>query len=513
MTSINQSSGQGALFELVARGVKDTYFLKDSKESFYPYDASYESSTHHLAERKTIVPINGTSWGNTFEVEIDPYGDVMTECAFEIDLPTWIPQLPRVLGGPLYKPSVINGLYPITTKINSESYGYVNYIGYFLFEKIQFYQDQFLIQEWSGDGLLAKQLSEGSYTSSFLQQTLGGLVEPIDPVTNLPTDRGIQLRATPGHLRVKLPLPGLQCPGDGGFPLVAMAWQKFRLKVTLRKLEDLVVCSNESLYRPNITPWLVPEFTYTGEDGVQIDFTPNTLAEMGNPTILLSTVQHYVPPRVQEELRSTPIQIPFRRQFENDFTFGELDYIPLDKGGTAAVTRRLDGRHPTEKIFWFFRNQTSIDRNRLDNFSNDYFLPIPPALIPPTVTNPYTLFYGAYYYKMKLVIAGRDRENLHEPFLWQDICQLVKDEKASGLQIGEMKWSTGDNYGTIYPAPRQPEGTVNFTTADRPTLHIDLANITGNEYDGRRRSEFRVFTEGWDVYDVREGRGRLMFAN
>ena len=82
-----------------------------------------------------------------------------------------------------------------------------------------------------------------------------------------------------------------------------------------------------------------------------------------------------------------------------------------------------------------------------------------------------------------------------------------------GLQIGEMKWSSGDSYGTIYPAPRQPEGTVNFTTADRPTLHIDLANITGNPNDGRRRSEFRVFTEGWDVYDVREGRGRLLFAN
>ena len=76
-----------------------------------------------------------------------------------------------------------------------------------------------------------------------------------------------------------------------------------------------------------------------------------------------------------------------------------------------------------------------------------------------------------------------------------------------------MKWSSGDSYGTIYPAPRQPEGTVNFTTADRPTLHIDLANITGNPNDGRRRSEFRVFTEGWDVYDVREGRGRLLFAN
>jgi len=508
MTSINQSSGQGALFELVARGVKDTYFVKDSKESFYPYDASYDSSAHHLAERKTMVPINGTAWGNTFEVEIDAYGDILTECAFEIDLPSWIPQIPRILNGPVYQPNVINGLYPITENGTSNSYGYVNYIGYFLFERIQFYQDQFLIQEWSGDGLLAKQLSEGSYTSSFLEQTLGGLIEPIDPITNLPLDRGIQLRATPGHLRVKLPLPGLQCPGDGGFPLVAMAWQKFRIRATLRKLEDLVVCSNPLISKPNLTPWLLPQFTYVGEDGVPITFQPNTLAEMGNPTILLSTIQDYVPPRVQEELRSTVIQIPFRRQFENNFTFGELDYIPLDKGGVAAVTRRLDGRHPTEKIFWFFRTQNALDKNHLDDFSNNYF-----DTHIPNATNPFTIPYEAFYYRIKLVIAGKDRENLHEPFLWQDICQLVKDEKASGLGIGEMKWSTGSNYGTIYPAARQPEGTVNFTTADRPTLYLELANITGSPIDGKRKSEFRVFTEGWDVYDVREGRGRLLFAN
>ena len=513
MTSINQSSGQGALFELVARGVKDTYFLKDSKESFYPYDASYESSAHHLAERKTMVPINGTSWGNTFEVEIDPYGDVMTECAFEIDLPTWLPQLPIDANesSKLYNPATVNGLYPITS--GGRSYGYVNYVGYFLFEKIQFYQDQFLIQEWSGDGLLTKQLSEGSYTSSFLQQTLGGLTEPINPLTNIPEDRGIQLRATPGHLRVKLPLPGLQCPGDGGFPLVAMAWQKFRIKATLRKLEDLVVCSDTTinkLQNPDIFyPWNVNTFSYPIDNSIApYVFSPIPLLDIPNPTILLSTVQHYVPPRVQEELRATPIQIPFRRQFENDFTFGELDYIPLDKGGTASVTRRLDGRHPTEKIFWFFRNQNSIDKNRLDDFSNDYF-----TTRLPTATNPYTIFYGGSYYRIKLVIAGRDRENLHEPFVWQDICQLIKDEKASGLEIGEMKWSSGDRYGTIYPAPRQPEGTVNFTTADRPTLYLELANISGNPNDGKRKSEFRVFTEGWDVYDVREGRGRLLFAN
>jgi hypothetical protein len=508
MTTINQSSGQGALFELVARGVKDSYFLKDSKESYFPYDASYSSSVHHLAERKTMVPINDVKFGGTFEVEIDPYGDILTECAFEIDLPTWIPSLPRKLGQELYQPSTINGLYEITSNSNDTSYGYVNYVGYFLFEKIQFFQDQFLIQEWSGDGLLAKQVCEGSWNSSFLQQTLGGLIETPD----LPA-RGIQLRATPGHLRIKLPLPGLQCPGDVGLPLVAMSWQKFRIKATLRPIEDLVVCSDETFFKPNIYPWLVPEFKYTDEDGNLVTFAPKPLSEIGQPTILLSTIQQYVPPAVQQELRSSIIQIPFRRQFENNFTFGELDYISLDKGGSASVTRRLDGRFPTEKIFWFFRTQNALDRNQLDNFYNNFFDADPVPGFIPTPTQPYTIPYGNFFYKMKLVIAGRDRENEHEPFIWGEVSQAVKDEKASGLNIGEMKWTTGATYGTIYPAPRQPEGTVNFTTADRPTLHLDLANIRLNPILAQRKSEFRVFTEGWAVYDVREGRGRLLFAN
>jgi hypothetical protein len=298
----------------------------------------------------------------------------------------------------------------------------------------------------------------------------------------------------------------MQCPGDGGFPLVAMAWQKFRIKGILRPLEDLVVCSDCTMRKP--APWNVPQFEYKFPDATTYTFSPKPLNQIGQPTILLSTIQHYVAPKVQEELRSKPIQIPFRRQFENNFTFGELDYIPLDKGGTAACTRRLDGRHPTEKIFWFFRNYNSLDNNRLDDFFNDYF-----ESHPPSATQPYTTPYGEYYYRMKLVIAGKDRELLHEPFLWNPICQFAKDEKASGKQIGEMKWSTGAQYGTIYPAPRQPEGTVNFTTADRPTLYLELANITPNLMLAQRKSEFRVFTEGWNVYEVKEGRGRLLFAN
>jgi hypothetical protein len=377
-------------------------------------------------------------------------------------------------------------------------------VGYFLFESIQFYQDQFLIQEWSGDGLLAKQMTEGSWNSSFLQQAQGGWLETTDDATGLPTVRGIQLRATPGHLRIVLPLPGTQCPGDAGFPLVAMPWQNFRIKGVLRKLEDLVVCSDATINKPK--PWNIQTFVMTYDDNSTYSFPP--LSQLPAPTIMLSTIQHYVPPGIQQELRSRTIELPFRKQFENRFTFGELDYIPLDKGGVASVTRPLDGRHPTERIFWFFRTSTALDRNRLDNFYNDYF-----DSHTPTAVQPYTIPGGEFYYDMKLVIAGKDREDGYDPFVWSSITQLVKDEKANGRHIGSMNWSTGEKYGTIYPAARGPEGTINLTSADRPTLHLNLANITTNPILAQRKAEWRVYTEGWNVYIIKEGRGKLMFAS
>jgi hypothetical protein len=81
------------------------------------------------------------------------------------------------------------------------------------------------------------------------------------------------------------------------------------------------------------------------------------------------------------------------------------------------------------------------------------------------------------------------------------------------MHIGSMNWSTGEKYGMIYPAERQPEGPVNLTTADRPTLYIELANINSNAVLAQRKAEMRLFTEGWNVYVVKEGRGRLMFAS
>ena len=425
----------------------------------------------------------------------------MTECALEIDLPSWLPPtLPsETETGPMISSATVNRLFPITTNDGAaQTYGYVNGVGYFLFERIQLFQDQILLQEWSGDYLYAKQLTEGSANSSDLDLTLGGATGS--------SVRALAMRATPGHLRIILPLPGMQCPGDAGLPLCAMAWQSLRIKGTLRKLEDLIVCSDATVFRPS--PWNIPSFVAQYDDGTSYPFHPLGRLAIGDPTILLSTTQHYVTPAIQSELRNTAIEIPFRRTFENQFTFGELDFISLDKGGVAAVTRRLDGRHPTERLLWFFRNWNRYDNNRLDDFLNDYFTDHTP-----TAVQPYS--NGFFYYNLKLNIAGKEREDLLPPLVWTQLNAYAKEQRDGGIsaKIGTMNWGTGDRYGTVYPAPRQPEGSVNLTTADRPTLYLELANIHPAPYLGQRKAEMRVITEGWCVYQVKEGRGKLMFAS
>jgi hypothetical protein len=100
------------------------------------------------------VPLNAPKFGQTCEIEIDTYGDILTQCTILVDLPTWLPQLPVVAGGTTLPPQDANQTYWITDS-SGISYGYCSYIGYFLFERIQLYQDSALIQEWSGDLLFA----------------------------------------------------------------------------------------------------------------------------------------------------------------------------------------------------------------------------------------------------------------------------------------------------------------------------------------------------------------------
>jgi hypothetical protein len=495
-SAIPQSSLQGSLFELVARGKKDTYYVADSSSSVFLFGSAYDSSVPFLQERRTTVPLNQPRFGAFCEVELERFGDIITECTILVDLPTWLPPLPTQepnLNGST-NPIEANSLYWIKDA-SGVSYGYTQSVVYFLFESIQFYQDSALLMEWSGDQIFALTVTEGSWNSSYLtSQYTGGInVGPTE-------GRSIAFRATPSRLRLTLPLPGLQTPGDGGFPICCMPKQAYRIRMKLRPLEDIVV-SDSLVCKP--APWTQSTFSYTPDGATEpYVFSPLERNQIGQPTILLETRQAYVPHEIKQGLQNNRQSIPFRRPFENIFTFGPNDYTALGSGvgvaeqqPTAAVTRRLDARHPVERIVWFYRTANAIDRNRLWD------------LVDPSGAD------GQFYNATKLVIAGRDREELFGPMVWQDMESYAKDEMDSGFNIGEMRWNRGDKYDEVRPYGRVAEGAVNFTSADRPTLYIQLNNVPPQATTGLRKSELYVFMEGWNVFEVAEGRARLKFAN
>ena len=128
-------TNEGALYELLARGNKDVYFFNDDFSSVSPYDNRYNPVPAQLHELRRIPPLNGADFGRTCEFEFEAAGEVFVDPTLVIDLPSWLP--PQVAA---------SNPKSVITDADGVSYGYTNGIGYFLFSKIQIYQDQLLLQ-------------------------------------------------------------------------------------------------------------------------------------------------------------------------------------------------------------------------------------------------------------------------------------------------------------------------------------------------------------------------------
>ena len=136
------TSAEGSLLELVARGKKDVYFMNSNKDAHVPFSYNIQTWPATIDEVRQTQPLNMIDFGRSVEWEMEVFGDIMINASLVIELPTWFPSA-------------------IVSKNNSnrisdaqgQTYGYTQGIGAFLFEQIQFYQDQLLLQEFSGDFL------------------------------------------------------------------------------------------------------------------------------------------------------------------------------------------------------------------------------------------------------------------------------------------------------------------------------------------------------------------------
>jgi hypothetical protein len=478
-TTRNQTSIDGALYELVARGVKDTYFIKDEKDSVQPFNWTYERWPASLPETRWTNPLNQPRWGQRCEFEFDLPGDVLMEASLVVELPSWLP------------PEMITSNQTSDTYLteNPEKvYGYVNGIGYFLFEKIEIYQDKILLQEVSGDSLYVASLSRGNWNQGFLKQQLAGVHDG--------SRLSIMRNATPGRLEIQLPMIGCSWEGDRGLPLCGLRNQTFRLRLTLRPLESLIE-TNTNEQTPS--PW-EKEFT---QDRDVDDVSGLSLARplMKQPTIYLKTKQLYLLNEAREQLAKETIEVPYIRYFDNHFSANQLDYAPFDLNGNANIIKFLDANYNVERIMTYFRNTASVAQNRLWDFENS-------KLYTNGVENK-----GQFYNSVQLVIAGQVREGPWAPDVWQNVVIDAKQERSLGRNIITMDWSRGWRIEDQTPAIREPTGGINFTTADRPMLTISLNDIDVNPVLGYKQAQMISCCESWALYRIRNGRGGLEYAN
>lgn len=472
----------GALYELVARGNKDKYFFSSDLESesvISPFANGYESTDPHLDETKTQPPRNATDWGRMVEFELEMWGDILSEVYIRIDMPTWLPSLPLVAGGQSLPPQEANWSQHIMDT-SGNSYGWTNGIAYFLFEKIQVLQDAILLQEVSGDSLFFLAQTANSNNQFYLDAALTGQHQG--------TARTIAAAATPGQLRLRIPFPGCQGLADGGFPICALKGQNFKVRLWLRRPELLWETDGPGGVAPWDANFIVP---LAGGGSIQVAGCGRS--ELKPPTLLLESTQRYLEAATVRELVGQRLLIPYITYYDETFTMGPADYAPFDKAGTAIVQRRMEGRHPMERLQFIFRLQQWLEtgqrwRTRID---------------------PTQQFYNA----MSLQIAGKDREYSWAAPVWQDMEALTKDDRAPNRHQSEMRWNIRPAHDQQWFESRQPTGTVNFTTASRPTLAIDLRDVPANPRNGEKNTYLQVCGESWAVYEVVEGRGRLLFID
>ena len=264
------ANAEGGVYELVARGNKDAYFFQDFPDSKFLFDNSYEAQAPFSKEMRRVPPKSAAEFGRTVDFDIDVIGDLLQNPTILITLPSWLPKQQQTTN----TTSIIRDLSGI-------AYGYTNSIGYFLFEQIQFYQDNILLQEFSGDTLWAVNADQGTYGSTFVTQKLTGGHDG--------SVLSIQRNATPGLLRLELPLIGCQ-EGDPGFPLRSATKHSYRLRCKMRKLEDLVEDSSGSV-KP--TPW-GKTFVQSLRDGSTVSFNTLPREQIGPLLLQLETTQVYL---------------------------------------------------------------------------------------------------------------------------------------------------------------------------------------------------------------------------
>ena len=105
------------------------------------------------------------------------------------------------------------------------------------------------------------------------------------------------------------------------------------------------------------------------------------------------------------------------------------------------------------------------------------------------------------------------REGPWNEMVWQTLMTEAKEERSLAQNITTMNWTRGWRIEDEPPARREPTGGINFTTADRPMVTVNLFDVDRDPTLGYKQTQMTSCCESWALYRIRNGRGGLEYAN
>jgi hypothetical protein len=470
------TSRSGCLLELVARGKKDLYFTANPTVSFF--HSVYVRAAPFTKEIYVCPPRNNPEWGRYVDFDIEHRGDISKAFHLRITLPTWLPG-PAAAANPT----------GIVTDASGVTYGWCNNIGFQILDSIQVFQDQLLIHEAYGEYLDWRLRTSYGFATSYLTGAEVGAREE--------TTLGIGRSATIGTLRVPIPVFGWQHLYDPGTPLCALRNQRFRIRVNLRNLDDLIVASDGRL-RPQ--PWELPLLIQQSPGG-PIDTTQTSLPQSAMKPITMSLEQTvlYLPADVQTWFKAQTLYMPFLTVQHEQFTIedNELTAAAANPAGVVQLPFELDFIGSVDRLLFACRSEASTQAGQRTNLR-----------APPRAGQ---VLGDPFLRTVRLNIANIDRvKQWRLPVVrevtsyWKsrrmglDQADPSKPQEVYTLAFGDYDWAV-------------PVGTLNFTRASLPTLYVTLNAIPYDPRNISRKTFLLTYVESWNIFEISGGRGKMKF--
>lgn len=455
-------SHRGGLLELIARGKKDAFFHANPQVAYF--HSVYRKYAAFTEEIHLTSPRNQPEWGRWCEFELEHRGDLVSKFHLRIDLPTWLPA----------NIAAVNHR-TVVTDAAGVAFGYCNDVGYQMIEKIQVFQDQVLLQELYGEYI------DWKVHQSVPLSTVLVMTGAVGSRGNTTLDVG--RAATPGTLRVPIPLVGCESVGDPGFPTVGARTQRFRIRILLRPLEAVVTASDGRLLP---RPWGQTFRIQRSPGGPQEAFETLPYEAARGLGIVLETTQVYVPCDVQEVLKTGTWRIPYRNSQHQPYTIQDYQMNAASTAANFSLSFPLDFTGACSRIFVAFQQRGAV----LAGQRGQYLAGVVTSL--------------------RVNVANLDRIQQWAPAVFREVTSYWKNVRG----VQDMNPAAPLEVFTIVFGGKessQPAGTLNFTRAAVPELWTTFGPTPIDTRTQSRELTLLVYVETWEVLEVGGGQVRRVF--